>query len=143
MIRIMTLEDIDAVMPLMERSFNKNIKPQGMTWDLNTTLATAKTLITQGITLVHENTVIDAIISGIVIPSMFDNNTILSQILIWYTEASGGVGIRLLRQFEKEAKKRNASLIMFGSPLMVSIDSHEIYMRLGYKELEIQYIKEI
>lgn len=142
MIRLMTVEDIVEAKPLMYRSFAKNIKPCGMTWNDSTMVKTAELLITKGISLLHKTgDKIDAIISGIVIPSMFDEDTLLAQILIWYSEVPGGSSIKMLRAFEGKAKEKNADLCMFGTPMQIEEENKGIYKRLGYTKLESQYAK--
>ena len=141
----MILDDIDRALPLMKRSFKKNIKPYTMTWHEKSTRDTAVVLISKGISFYNEanDSEIDAIISGMIIPSMFDKSTILAQILIWYTEAQSGVGVKLLKMFEREAKIRGAHIVMFGSPAEIVRENHKVYTRLGYKGIEAQYIKEL
>ena len=86
------------------------------------------------------------VILGIVYPLFYNTNILIAQELGWWVEPEyrgTTISIKLLKEFEQEAKKRGVSKI-----IMICLETQNpdglknIYERMDYKALEFSYVKE-
>lgn len=77
-------------------------------------------------------------------PDINDGETVITETFWYVLPQHRGDGLKLLRKFEDVAKERGAKRVIMGhlKALMPEALSH-LYTRLGYKELETTYIKDV
>jgi N-acetylglutamate synthase-like GNAT family acetyltransferase len=146
MIRKATLDDVEAIKKLVEEFYEESLKEYKLSFrDIEETI---KNTVANHIGLVAEKEEkIIGCIGGITIPSMFDKDELIGQESIWYitkSERKGTVGIRLLKAFEEECKKKGCSFVIMvymGNSYPEQLK--RFYSMNNYKLLEMQHIKEV
>jgi len=145
-IRQGTLEDIDAIGKLVEEFKEESLGKYPLSFKWETIRKKIETFIKYHIVIIAErNKMIIGVAIGMVTSSMFDENQKIGQEFMWYVsknERKGSIGLRLSKEFEKEAKKRGANLILMaymGNLYSEVLD--RFYKINGYKLMETQYIK--
>ena len=87
------------------------------------------------------------LILGIVYPYIFNPQILIAQELGWWVEPEyrgTTVGVRLLKEFELQARKKGANKIIMASLHNEYKDKlASIYNKLGYAPLEYMYIKDL
>ena len=141
-------DDIEPLADLVEEFHNESLKEYKITYDRTTICHSIHQLIKDHLMLValKQDKVI-GVIGGIIQPSIFNNQQIIAQEIIWYitkTERGGMAGIKMVQAFEKACKERGASLVMM---IHMSNLSSEIlskfYWSNGYQNMETHYVKEV
>lgn len=145
-IRKGVLEDIEEVLGLIEEFYEESLKGYGLSFSCETLRNTINNFIVNQIGLVAEKDgKIIGCIGGIVVPSIFDNKEKIAQEAIWYVkkeERKGAVGIRLLKEFEKECILRGAKFIsMIYEENLLAEELKNFYEKSGYKLMENHFIK--
>jgi hypothetical protein len=96
-----------------------------------------------------KNNKIIGLICGVIGKSMFHDNQLITQEVLWYVSKKyitglNTIGYKLLKEFEKEAIKRNSSFISMTHIGNLNVDyMNKMYLKKGYRVLETQYIKEV
>lgn len=145
-IRKATIDDIDGILRLIEEFYNESLSQYGLSFSCETLINTVTYFINNHIALiaVKDGNIVGTI-GGVVQPSMFDSKQLIAQEAIWYVnkaERFGTIGIRLLKQFEKECSKKGANFIsmIFMSNLLTD-KLNDFYSQCGYKLLECHCLK--
>lgn len=82
---------------------------------------------------------------GAVICPDLNNGQLMAVETFWYVQPQHrGRGLRLLREFEKWAKERGARRVAMLHLLKLHpAEMNTLYKRLGYRPVEVNYIKEL
>jgi GNAT superfamily N-acetyltransferase len=92
------------------------------------------------ILLGEENEKTVGLLGFIVTPHHFSGQLYASE-LMWYVEPEhrkGGIGLQLLWEAERRAKKQGAETMIFSAP---NDSVAALYKRFGYEQLEVSYRK--
>jgi len=87
------------------------------------------------------------VILGIIYPLYYNPDVLIAQELGWWVEPeyrNTTLGIKLLKEFEKEAKARGAKkIIMFYLDAQTPDKINQMLSRMGYEPVEYNMIKEL
>ena len=147
-IRKATNLDIAKVLPLIRAFHKETLEPFGMGFDPISVEATIKLFIDQGVgLLVEKKGQIVGMIGGAVIPSFTDYSQKIFAECIWYIlpkHRGGSAGIKLLKLVEDYCQNIGIKKI-----IMIGMCDDGIgrlaafYNKMGYKAVEIHYIKDL
>ena len=151
MIRNATIDDIKQIVYLGERFYNESHDVDEIPYD---PIDTYKSILEiyngdHGILLVAEQDgQIVGITAGLVFSWYFNSSHKTGQELFWYVHPDyrkGTIGIRLLKELERQAKEKGATtFIMVSEELMGNHDYMEkLYHKLGYHNYESAYIRNL
>ena len=145
-IRKAEIKDKTEIIELSIQFYKESLKSYGLAFNFLTLDKLVEEFINNKIVIVSEvNGKVVGVIAGIVSPSMFDNNQKIGQEIIWYIDKEyrrGSIGIRLLKEFEKQCKLNGANLLVM--VYMGNLNSElldRFYKLNNYKLLENQFIK--
>lgn len=146
MIRKAELKDIPSIIRLIKEFFEESLNDYGLLLNDNSITETLENYIKNYIGIVvEENEKVIGVVGGLVSPSIFDKTQLIGQETIWYVDKrfrNKIIGLKLMKAFEEECKKRGAYLIAMvhmGNLYADILD--KFYKHRNYKLLEIQYIK--
>ena len=143
MIRAAELSDIESILVLGERFFNKTEYSNHAEFSKETTAETLKHLISDdnGILLVLEN---DGVIVGMVgalLYPFYMTGELTGQELFWWCEDKGK-GLSLLTELEQAAKNKGAkTFIMISLNNLAPERLDRLYLKNGYKRAEHTYMR--
>jgi len=87
------------------------------------------------------------VILGIIYPLYYNPDVLIAQELGWWVEPeyrNTTLGIKLLKEFEKEAKSRGAKkIIMFYLDAQTPDKINQMLSRMGYEPVEYNMVKEL
>ena len=144
MIRKMTSKDKASVLKLIEEFSDDKLSLFGMSFDKKGAglyfdfMINSESLVAF---VAEVDGKIVGMISGVIGSKVFTASRTLQEMGWFVSKKNRGVGIRLLRAFENEGKIRGCSDILIGG--FASDPSNEIYKKLGYREVQTSYIKEV
>lgn len=144
MIRQATFKDVEDIYLLIKEFQTESLNEYMMSFRFATLYHTIMKHISIGIVLVLDKEGIKGVIGGMLMPSMFDSNELISQETMWYVTKSerGREGLKLLNAFEDESRKRGAKfIIMVGMGNLNNGELTRLYSKRKYQLLERQYIK--
>ena len=132
-----TLDDLKEILRLIELFHDEAIKE--ITFSRPYVLAYVVKLIQSPFAVILLSK--GGLIAGTIDSSMF-NGKLYACEKMWYVdkEHRGSTGIRLLKAFEKWAKKMKVTAIEMAA---LGMDIDKLYRRMGYKKLETHYLKEV
>lgn len=147
-IRRATTEDLQRIMPLIMAFHKETLEPFGMGFDIPSVEAIVKIFSEQHVGLVVEDgEQLIGVIGGAVAPSFTDFNVRIFNEAIWFVlpEYRGGsAGIKLLKLVEEYCKNIGVQkIVMVG---MFNEDRERLagfYEKMGYRAIEIHYIKDL
>lgn len=154
-IRRATTEDLPRIMPLIMAFHKETLEPFGMGFDIPSVEAIVKIFSEQHIGLVVEiedpsrlgQYQIVGVIGGAIAPSFTDFSQRIFNEAIWFVlpEYRGGsAGVKLLKLVEEYCKNIGVQkIVMIG---MFNEDRDRLasfYEKMGYKAIEIHYIKDL
>ena len=147
-IRQAKIEDTDSIKLLIFQFYEESLREYKLSFDWDTLTNTITTFINSHIGLVAEKDgVIIGVIGGVVTNSIFDAKQKVGQEAIWYVDKSerkGTVGIRLLKAFEEECKKRGVNFVIMICMCNLYTELLDRYYKSKhYQLLENHYIKEV
>ena len=90
---------------------------------------------------VLEDEVIIGLIVGILTVPFFSDDVVMQE-FVWYVENGGRAGLLLLKGMEKMAKAMGAVKLLVGSKPDY-VDMSGIYLKMGYRSLENQFVKDL
>jgi N-acetylglutamate synthase-like GNAT family acetyltransferase len=148
MIRSARPEDANAIVNLVMEFKDESLHEYSMSFRTKTIFKIVKNLINDGVcSVIDDNGNISGVVIGLVFPSIFDEHILIAQEMIWYVSEKfrhGIGGIRLLKFFENECKKKGVRQIIMVHMGNSKAEKLELfYKKIGYKELERHYIKEV
>ena len=144
MIRDITANDKDQILRLVQLFYSERLERCGTFYSPSHASGHFDMfLITPGILAlcVEENGKIVGMIAGIASAIIFSKEVAMQE-MVWYVEREHRrCGLRLLREFERRSKERGLKMMMMvgmsGDPIL------SIYPRLGYREMQQTFIKEL
>ncbi len=110
---------------------------------------TLRSWIKEGIVLLgEENDTIVGFICGQIMPSAFHSTQLIGVEYIWYVRKKKKglnlLGIKLMKKFIEEVKRKGASLVLFTNVANVNNEyMQKLYAKKGFILVENQYIKEV
>ena len=152
-IRPATLEEVEELEQLVYKFFDiACFEDKGLTYSSKTVLGVLEKLIKgSGVVIValeKGSGIPLGLLAGMVHQSIMNEDQMIFSELMWFVEPAyrgvDRVGLRLLKEAEKEAKKKGAAI-----SIMVTLDSKrennlkKVYEALKYKHLEHHFLKEI
>lgn len=146
MIRPLTYEDKDSYVRLMKMFIDERMSEFGIEFDLDNADSQFELFfkLPEVVVLVAEedNRLVGAI-AGVIGPMLFCKGLLIQE-MVWYVEKEYRgkmLGIKIIKEFEKEAKKRGcSSIIMVG---MADDTSNDWYIKDGYQLLQNNFYKRL
>ena len=142
MIRLATKKDMPQILRMGESFFNASGYSDITTFNKEDTETLVEVLIEKETLLTDGKS---AILGFLVFPVFMNTSCIVAQELFWWVDEdarSSGVGIKILKSAEAEAKKQGATTMMMLS--IKDLDGEKInklYERLGYSEREQTFMR--
>lgn len=147
-IRRVTVEDMPRVMPLVFAFHKETLQPFGMGFNISSVEQIIKLFAENHIGLVVEDgESLIGVIGGAIAPSFTDFKQKIFNEVIWYIlpEFRGGsTGVKLLKLVEDYCRNIGVNKIVMVGMFNNDIDRlANFYNKMGYKELEIHFVKDI
>lgn len=142
MIRLAETKDMPELLRMLKRFYDVSGYSEFVLYDKETViqvfieLIKNKTLLTDGK---------NAMLGFLVFPFFLNKNTLTAQELFWWVDEDKrktGIGVNLLKEAEKQAKKLGAkSLMMLNIKNLNGESVEKLYRSLGYRETEKTYMR--
>lgn len=145
-IRKAVIEDKTSIIELSIQFYKESLKEYGLSFNFLTLDKLVEEFINTKIVIVADvDDKVVGVIAGMVQSSMFDSQQRIGQEIIWYIDKEyrkGSIGIRLLKEFEKQCKFNGANLMVM--VYMGNLNNElldRFYKMNNYRLLENQFIK--
>lgn len=147
-IRKASPSDVAPIVALVEEFFHEGLCETGLSFDRATLTQSMTNIVQNNICLIHENAGrVSGVIAGYVTPSLFDDDELLAQEIIWFMSADarrGSAGVDLLEAFEAACKDAGAKHVMMIHLADVNSRVMERFYKMrGYRMIEQHFIKEV
>lgn len=147
-IRTADFPDIEGIYEIVSKFAKKDVACYGLSIEEKSLKKNIARVIREGISLVatRENKIV-GVIGGLIEESMFDARQRICQEKVWSVtedKRNGSIGIKLIKAFEKENKKRNVDFIAMGCLMNEYAEKlGRVYEKKKYELMEEQYIKKL
>jgi len=145
-VRKAEIKDKTSIIELSIQFYKESLRSYGLAFNFSTLDKLVEEFINNKIVIVSEvNGKVVGVIAGFVSSSMFDSQQKIGQEIIWYIDKEyrkGSIGIRLLKEFEKQCKLNGANLMVM--VYMGNLNNElldRFYKMNNYRLLENQFIK--
>ena len=142
-VRRAELKDVPLLIELGERFALDSQKAHGLSISCKKIGEFADLSVTSKdyLVLVLEDKEIIGLIVGLLTVPFFSDDIIMQE-FVWYVENGGRAGLMLLKGMEKMAKAMGAVKLIVGSKPDY-VDMSGIYVKMGYRSLENQFVKDL
>ena len=142
-VRRAELKDVPRLIELGERFALDSQKAHGLSISCKKIGEFADLSVTSKdcLVLVLEDKEIIGLIVGLLTVPFFSDDIIMQE-FVWYVENGGRAGLMLLKGMEKMAKAMGAVKLIVGSKPDY-VDMSGIYVKMGYRSLEDQFVKDL
>ena len=140
-IRAANLTDKEDIGSLVEEFHKESLKDYGISFDIECAKTTFMKHYKSSLVLEDKGKVIGAIIGTLVKHGM-DTKEAYQEMMWFVTKSHRRYGIKLLKALETKCKEEGIGCIVMGHMTTKKSEKMErLYDRLGYKMLEVQYMK--
>jgi hypothetical protein len=142
-IRLMTLEDIPQSLELMREFSQESLNEYGFEIKPEQALELSKQFVDTSIVAIKDNKII-GILAGTIGIYPLDGSKVFQEIA-WYVSKHHRIyGVTLLYRLDEFCKQWGVKHIIMAHMSNCKANKlDEFYTRLGYRELEVQYIKAV
>jgi len=145
-IRLATHDDVAGLIPIMDRFHEWAPIPVKTKLDNDALVSIVKNIIDNGaIYIAASDNVIVGFLVGVITSTWYNPNTRVAAELAWWVDDShknSGVGIKLLKSFEKWSKLNNADVVVVSDFIKQGFKpAGQMLERLGYGCFERSFTK--